>query len=65
MVLVSFISNFLVFVYSYNRLATPFINEEQRVENADFIMTVSISMFACAALIIGAITYFILKKHNN
>ena len=65
MILFSFISNFLVFVYSYNKLATPYIHEEQRVENADFIMTISISMFASVSLVMGIIIYFILKKHNK
>lgn len=58
----NFVLNFLVFTYSYNKLATPFLNEEQRVENADYIMSVSLSMFAIVATITGVAIFFISRK---
>lgn len=36
---VSALLNFMLFVFAYNKVATPFLHEEQRMENADFIMS--------------------------
>lgn len=55
----SFAANFLVFLYSYHRLTIPFINEEQRVINAEFIMTVTVGAFALAATLTGAFIYWL------
>ena len=57
----SFIMNFLVFTISYNRLATPFLSEGQRVENANYIMNVTTSLFAIAAVLTGFAFYLLLR----
>lgn len=49
--IVSFVLNVAVFVMTYNRLATPFITEEQRVLNADFIMSFTVGAFAVVAVV--------------
>ena len=65
LVLFNFTANFLLFTYSYNKLATPFLHEEQRVENADFIMSTTAGLFALEALLLGAIFYLVLKWHKR
>jgi len=60
--LACFILNFSIFTYSYNKIATPFLNEEQRVDNAGFIMSVSLSMFIISSLIIGLLFYVTIRK---
>ena len=60
--IVSFTLNFIVFVMTYNRLATPFITEEQRVLNADFIMSVTVGAFAIVAVLTGFAMCMILRK---
>jgi len=58
----SFILNGAVFVFSYNKLATPFLTEEQRVLNADFIMSITAGSFAVVSIVIGIMIYFVTRK---
>ncbi len=60
--LVTFVLNFTTFLITYNKLATPYINEEQRVENAFFIFTVTIGSFAVIAILVGVSFYFFIKN---
>ncbi len=60
---ISFILNIAVFVIIYNRLATPFLTEEQRVINAEFIMSVTAGAFATVAILTGIATYMVLRMH--
>jgi hypothetical protein len=57
-----FFANFALFIFSYNRLATPYLVEEQRVLNADFIMTVTVGGFAGIATLLGLATYWMLSR---
>lgn len=56
--------NFAVFLVSYNKLATPFLSEEQRVDNADYIMTMTISGFVVVAILSALIIYFCYGKRS-
>ena len=56
---VSFAVNVSVFLYGYQRLAIPFLNEEQRVINAEFIMTVIVGAFAAAAALTGSLVHWL------
>jgi hypothetical protein len=49
-----FAADCAVFVFSYNRIATPFLAEAQRDANAEFIMTVTAGAFSAVALFTGA-----------
>jgi len=51
-------ANFGVFVFGYDRLAVPFLPEEQRVANADFIMSVITVAFALLAIFVRSAVYF-------
>lgn len=61
----NFIFNFLVFTLSYNRLVTPFLAEEQRVENADFIMSITAGSFAIVAILTGLVVYGVLSLRKK
>ena len=61
----NFFLNFFVFTLSYNRLATPFLVEEQRVENADFIMSVTAGSFAIVAILTCLVVYGVLSLKKN
>lgn len=52
-----FIANFGIFVLGYDRLAVPFLSEEQRVENANFIMSTVIGLYAIIAGFVGVFVY--------
>lgn len=62
---VSFAANISVFLHSYQRLAIPFINEEQRVINAEFIMTLTVGAFAAAAALTGALIYWLCVRQKQ
>jgi hypothetical protein len=64
--ILSFLSNFFVFVYGYDRLAVPFLSEEQRVTNASFIMSVVLGAFAGSAIVLGVVLYraFIARRRQ-
>ena len=62
--LVSFAANCAVFVFSYNRVATPFLAEEQRVANAGFIMTVTAGAFSIVALLTGVAVYLLIRHRR-
>jgi hypothetical protein len=61
----NFVANFLIFTYSYNRLVTPYLAEEQRVSNADFIMTGTLGMYAAVAIVTGILIYLFLKSADQ
>ncbi|MCX7110069.1 MAG: hypothetical protein NTX45_08060 [Proteobacteria bacterium] len=54
----SFALNFGIFVLGYDRLAVPFLLEEQRMANADFIMSIIVGAFALLAILVGFIVYW-------
>lgn len=58
----SLVSNFLLFSVAYNKLATPFLNESQRVENAGVIMQMVLPGYALIAIASVLICFFILRK---
>ncbi len=57
-----FSANFAIFMVSYNKLATPFLSEEQRVENAKAIVSVIAGSFALAAILAGSLAYALLGR---
>ncbi len=61
----SFAMNFGIFVFGYNRLAVPFLLEEQRMANADFIMRVIVGAFALIAILIGFIVYWSFSANRH
>ena len=60
--LVSTVVNFTIFLLSYNHLATPYLYEEQRVENTDVIMMVTLPAFAGFSVLVGFLVYIFLRK---
>ena len=56
------LANFGLFVLLYNRLATPWLSEAQRVANADLIMSVGLGGFAAVGLATGLALYFALRR---
>lgn len=62
--LISFATNCAVFIFSYNRIATPFLTEEQRVANAGFIMTFTAGAFSIVALLTGVAVYLLIRHRR-
>ena len=62
--LIASIINLTIFTISYNLLATPYLDEPQRVENASNILMVVFPAYILSALIIVSISYFFGKKNE-
>ena len=62
--IVNAIMNFAVFIVSYNKLATPFLVEEQRMDNADFIMTYILIGFAVVSIFVAFLLYFLVVRQK-
>jgi len=60
--LINIALNFTVFILSYNTLATPFLHEEQRMENANHIMTYTLFGFIATGIFTLVFLYLFLKK---
>lgn len=54
--------NFAVFIVSYNKLATPYLYEEQRVTNANFIMGYTLPGYLLIGLLTMVLVYFYKNK---
>jgi len=54
--------NFTVFIVSYNKLATPFLHEAQRTDNADYIITVTLSGFVMISFLTLGLLYLLYTK---
>lgn len=61
----SFITNFLLYNFSFNSQATPFLHEEQRVDSAILMLKITLPAYFISALIITFIFYYIGKNKNQ
>ncbi len=58
LILVSAFANFMLFLEAYKKLSIPFMNDEQRVENAPFLFIYVLPSF----IFISFIVIFLHKK---
>ncbi|MGR8932441.1 MAG: hypothetical protein ACU836_17590 [Gammaproteobacteria bacterium] len=58
------ILNFLVFLEAYKRLAFPYINEEQRVDNAPYIFIYVLPSFLIISIIL-LVLFKVLENSRN
>lgn len=61
-ILTNLVMNLAVFLMNYNKLATPFLHEEQKVENANYIVAITVPSFIGVAVVSAFIIYFITRK---
>ncbi|PKM42251.1 MAG: hypothetical protein CVV05_19120 [Gammaproteobacteria bacterium HGW-Gammaproteobacteria-1] len=59
---VSALLNFLLFVFAYNKVATPFLHEEQRMENAEFIMSYVVGGYLAISIVSTVAIFLLCKK---
>lgn len=57
--------NFVLFILFYNKLATPYLHEAQRVENADSIFFNALPCFGLIALVSTVLIYYFAAKTNK
>ena len=58
----SFILNFLIYNFSFNLQATPFLTEEQKVESGMLMLTTTVPAYLVSAIVLTLIFYFVAKK---
>lgn len=62
---INFIVNFVIYNFSFNAQATPFLNEEQRVDSALLMLQSTAPAYAISTIVITLLFYFVSKKINS
>jgi len=61
----NFVINFLIYNYSFNFQATPYLPEEQRVDSGLLMLETTVPAYIVSAITMSVIFYFIAKRRNN
>lgn len=61
-VILSGLFNFGLFIVAYNKLATPYLHESQRVDNAEQIIFILFPSFLILSLVSISLTYILTRK---
>ncbi len=59
---IALVVNFFIFAYSYNSLTSTLLTEDQRIENANFIMSTTLPLFAFSSILIWCSVGYLLNK---
>ncbi len=65
LILISAFANFMLFLEAYKKLSIPFINEDQRVENAPLLFIYVLPSFIFLSVIIFFLYKKLLKNQKN
>ena len=58
---VNFIVNFVIYNYSFNLQATPFLHEEQRVDSSLLMLKTTLPAYLVSSIVITIMFYFVAK----
>ncbi len=58
---VNFIVNFVIYNYSFNLQATPFLHEEQRVDSGLLMLKTTLPAYFVSSIVITIMFYFVAK----
>lgn len=61
MSVVSFVVNFLIYNYSFNMQATPYLHESQRVDSGMLMLKTTLPAYLLASVSITLLFYFVAK----
>lgn len=62
---VNFIINFMIYNYSFNKQATPYLQEEQRVDSGLLMLETTLPAYIVAAIVLTITFYFVAKIRSN
>jgi hypothetical protein len=65
LMLLSFVLNFSIYNYSFNKQATPFISEEQRMDSVLLMMKTTIPAYAMSSIIVVLLGYWLAAKFRT
>lgn len=57
----SFIVNFAIYNYSFNKQATPYLHEEQRVDSGLLMLKTTLPAYAVSAILFAVLFYLVAK----
>ncbi|PKF78955.1 hypothetical protein CW749_13355 [Vibrio sp. vnigr-6D03] len=60
--LLSFVTNFFIYNYSFNVQATPFLHEEQRVESAMLMFQTTLPAYFLSSLLLTFLFFLVARK---
>ena len=63
--ILNFFINFIIYNWSFNIQATPYLHESQRVDSGLIMLKTTIPAYALAALVFTVIFYFIAKSKKS
>ncbi len=64
LILLVFCANFGIFLFAYKKLAFPFIEESQRMDNAPYIFTYVLLAFLLSSIFTVLAQKFLLKSNT-
>ena len=62
LVLTNFIANFLIYNYSFNVQATPYLNEEQRVESSMIMLKTTVPGFLTSSVVFSLVVFLVVNS---
>ena len=62
---VNFIINFMIYNFSFNKQATPYLHEEQRVDSGLLMLETTVPAYIVAAIVLTITFYFVAKVRSN
>ena len=62
---VNFIINFIIYNYSFNLQATPFLHEEQRLDSGLMMLKTTLPAYIVSAIVITVMFYFVAKARKS
>ena len=61
---VNFVINFLIYNYSFNQQATPYLHEEQRVESAIAMLSTTVPAYVVSAIVF-TVSLYLLERYRS
>ncbi len=61
----SLVINFMIYIYSFNAQATPFLHEEQRVESAILMFKTTLPLYVVSAVVITILFYAVARAKKK
>ena len=62
--IVNFIINFIIYNYSFNLQATPYLHEDQRLDSGLLMLKITLPAYIVATIIITFMFYFVSKARK-
>ena len=58
--ILTLISSFLAFLYSYNAITKPLLTDEQRLESSQFVFAVTLPSYLVISIAIGGLVFLLI-----